>query len=99
MSAGLHRMLTRLKQAWKRDRLGVLGVGSAVVAILLIILPAEVVWSNERWQWVIPLGGGEQYLSPEYTSGVYSAWFTFERAPFSAILGLIAVLLLLLRRR
>ena len=32
-------MLKRLQQAWKRDRLGVLGVGSAVVALLLWALP------------------------------------------------------------
>ena len=28
-------MLNRLKQAWKRDRLGVLGIGAAVVALVL----------------------------------------------------------------
>lgn len=35
-------MVKRLKQAWKRDRLGVLGVGSAVVAFVL-------------WAWRVPV--------------------------------------------
>jgi hypothetical protein len=32
-------MLKRFKQAWKRDRLGVLGVGSAIVSMLLWVTP------------------------------------------------------------
>jgi hypothetical protein len=36
------QVLKQLKQAWKRDRLGVLGVGSAVAAALMIVLPAEI---------------------------------------------------------
>jgi hypothetical protein len=32
-------MLKRLKQAWKRDRLGVLGVGSAVLAFFVWAAP------------------------------------------------------------
>jgi hypothetical protein len=34
-------MFEKLKQAWKRDRLAVLGVGSAVVAFLLWAIPAQ----------------------------------------------------------
>ena len=34
-------MLKRLKQAWKRDRLGVLGIGSAIVAFALWALPVK----------------------------------------------------------
>jgi hypothetical protein len=34
-------MLKRLKQAWKRDRLGVLGVGAAVVAFALWVFPVR----------------------------------------------------------
>ena len=34
--------MKRLKQAWKRDRLGVLGVGSAVVAFALWFAPGIV---------------------------------------------------------
>jgi hypothetical protein len=34
-------MLKRFKQAWKRDRLGVLGVSSAVVAFALWAFPFD----------------------------------------------------------
>jgi hypothetical protein len=34
-------MLKRFKQAWKRDRLGVLAIGSAVVAFLMWALPVR----------------------------------------------------------
>ena len=34
-------MLKRLQQAWKRDRLGVLGVGSAVLSFLVLALPVR----------------------------------------------------------
>ena len=33
--------MKRLKQAWKRDRLGVLGVGSAVLALITFALPRQ----------------------------------------------------------
>jgi hypothetical protein len=34
-------MLKRLKQAWKRDRLGVLGIGAAIVALVFSVLPVR----------------------------------------------------------
>jgi len=39
--ANRRQMLKRFKQAWKRDLLGVLGVGAAVVAFLFWSLPYD----------------------------------------------------------
>lgn len=69
-------MLKRLKQAWKQDRLGVLGVGSAVVAFVLWALPHQV---------------SERCCRPEL--------FTLERLPAIVAFLVLAVILLLLRRR
>lgn len=42
-------MLKRLKRAWKRDRLGVLGVGSAVVAFVMLIAPPVTLLEHSGW--------------------------------------------------
>jgi hypothetical protein len=91
-------MLKRLKQAWKRDRLGVLGVGSAAVAFVLWAFPVRFldVGTNfiEKPFWE-PLPSG--LLGDAPRTSVH--WFTDDRLPSIAAFLALAFVLLLLRRR
>ena len=90
-------MLKRLQQAYKRDRLGVLGVSSAGVAVLLIGLPAEIYHSGGQIGEIESIHGG---TIPLYAQGhTYLEWFSTERLPAASVFGFISVILLLLRRR
>lgn len=91
-------MLKRLKQAWKRDRLGVLGVGSAVLAFLFWIIPVRGVWAA--------LGDEPPYWDFKWQSAGFFdhwasdwLWFSLERLPAIFAFLALAFILLLLRRR
>ena len=87
-----------LKQAWKRDRLGVLGVGSAVAAALMIVLPAEIYVMGDQIGETPSFNGSVSF--PIYGPGYsYLEWFSTERLPEAAVFGFVSVILLLLRRR
>jgi hypothetical protein len=91
-------MLKRLKQVWKRDRLGVLGVGSAVAAALMIVLPAEIYVMGDQIGETPSFNGSISF--PIYGPGYsYIEWFSTERLPEAAVFGFVSVILLLLRRR
>lgn len=90
-------MLKRLKQTWKRDRLGVLGLSAAAAAVLLIVLPAEIYQSGEQVGETISVYGG---TIPLYAPGnSYLEWFSTERLPAAAVFGFVSLTLLILRRR
>ena len=78
-------LLEKLKQAWKRDPLAVLGVGSAVLAFLLWAWPSP--WPSP-WAWV--WWHGFFYFGP---------WFPTERLPAAAAFLAASIIILLLRRR
>jgi len=87
-----------LGQIWNRDRLGVLGVGAAVVAVLMIVLPAEIYVSGSQIGETPSFNGSVSF--PIYGPGSsYSEWFSTERLPEAAVFGFVSVILLLLRRR
>jgi len=85
-------MLKRFKQAWKRDRLGVLGVGAAVVAFAFWAFPNWECSAGER----IRYAPGLQFRCIE--TRFFDA-FSDERLPFAGAFLALAVILLLLRRR
>lgn len=107
-------MLKRLNQAWKRDRLGVLGVGSALVAAAVWGFPVRYLcdiglsWSQsfgcvqwpyfEKMLWFAGFWWSENILDVRYVKYEIS-WFTTERLPAIAAFLVLAVILLLLRRR
>ena len=92
------QVLKQLKQAWKRDRLGVLGVGSAVAAALMIVLPAEIFVMGDQIGETPSFNGSISF--PIYGPGYsYIEWFSTERLPEAAVFGFVSVILLLLRRR
>ena len=92
------QVLKQLKQAWKRDRLGVLGVGSAVAAALMIVLPAEIYVTGDQIGETPSFNGSVSF--PIYGPGYsYLEWFSTERLPEAAVFGFVSVILLLLRRR
>ena len=88
-------MLSPLKRAWKRDRLGVLAVSCAIVAAALVVLPGDVRW--ERTFDVIDLFTNE--TRPYTESGYQTVWFSTERLPAAGVFAFAAVTMLLLRRR
>lgn len=91
-------MIKLLGQIWKRDRLGVLGLGSAIVAVLMIVLPAEIYVSGPQIGETPSFNGSVSF--PIYGPGYsYSEWFSTERLPTAAVFGFVSVILLLLRRR
>jgi hypothetical protein len=106
-------MLKRLKQAWKRDRLGVLGVVSAVIALAVWGFPVRYVcyiglsWTKsfgcEQWPyfeknlWFAGRWWTENILDINMKYEV--RWFTTERLPAIGAFLALAVILLLLRRR
>jgi len=98
----------RLRKLWGRDRLGVLGVCCAILAVALIVLPADVRWEREiNWTVVSPSSApsNSNYKSPERgfmifpDSGYTTKWFTVERLPAASVFAFAALTLLLLRRR
>ena len=90
--------MKRLKQAWKRDRLGVLGVGAAVGAFVLWAFPkkslCEGMSCREVDFWVI----GQPNLLGELPRDSWY-WFTDVRLPAIAAVLALSFVLLLLRRR
>ena len=101
-------MLKRLKQAWKRDRLGVLGIASAVVAFLFWAWPVlgscKPLMNNTAIDWgyidgtaLIP--GSCYALFNEEFGWATDNYFTLDRLPFAAAFLALAFVLLLLRRR
>ena len=97
--------MSRIKQAWKRDRLGVLGVGSAVLAFGLWAFPSYgrhwcLRGTDLRECAFRPYG----WDHPAYVFKAepdFFAWFTLDEArlPFIGALLALTVILLLLRRR
>ena len=91
-------MLKRLQQAWKRDRLGVLGVGAAVGAFVLWAFPmkffCEGTYCNEVDFWITRQSNFLGEL-PRYSW----YWFTDARLPAIAAFLALSFVLLLLRRR
>ena len=106
--------MKRLKQAWKRDRLGVMGVGSAVVAFVLWAFPIRAygvcVYQDFQIQLdtcvLTPMTGLDYFstwrlMQPRgiaYTD-IESYAFTMDRLPAIGAFLVLAVILLLLRRR
>jgi hypothetical protein len=91
-------MLKRLQQAWKRDRLGVLGVGSAVVAFVLWAFPVRyLVFSTVGYTTVIEKPFWESLPSSAPMTSVH--WFTDDRLPAIGAFLALSFILLLLRRR
>ena len=86
-------MLNQLKQAWKRDRLGVLGVGSAISALLLWALPinCDPYFGDCRLDIHPPWVYGWFLVSDEYN--------LYSEVQWIAVLFALAIVLLLLRRR
>ena len=46
-------MMSQLKRAWKRDRLGVLAVCCAIIAVALVVFPDDV--RSQRTSFVVEL--------------------------------------------
>ena len=98
------RVLKRLKQVWKADRLGVLGVGSAIVALMFWASPVQVHCSGVDGSGLMnefrdgPCVGlvWMDYNTPLIPG---NALFTGERLPIAAAFLALAFVLLLLRRR
>ena len=103
-------MLKRWKQAWKRDRLGVLGVGSAVVALVLWAFPIR--WMStyhltlkygtfvEKPFWEeLPHLPNKSDIVPYSVPVTSVEWFSGERLPAIGAFLVLAGILLLLRRR
>jgi hypothetical protein len=94
-------MLKRLKQAWKRDRLGVLGVCCTIVAVALVVFPADVRWETTRN--VIVISASDPNLigdtQQRTESGYSSRWFSTERLPAAGVFAFAGLTMLLLRRR
>jgi hypothetical protein len=88
-------MMSQLKQAWKRDRLGVLAVCCAIVAVALVVFPDDVRW--QRTFEGIDLFTNETKQLTE--SGYQSVWFSTERLPAAGVFAFAALTMLLLRRR
>jgi hypothetical protein len=91
-------MLKRLKQAWKRDRFGVLGVGSAIVAFVLWAFPVRYL--------VISTAGNTTVIEQPFWQSLPSSapmtsvrWFTDDRLPAIGAFLALSFILLLLRRR
>ncbi len=87
--------MKRLKQAWKRDQLGVLGVGSAVAAFVFWGFPVGYYCTFSSASGCIK--DGLLYISNGEGGG--NAYFTPERLPVIGAFLALAVILLLLRRR
>jgi hypothetical protein len=90
--------MLKLRKLWERDRLGVLGVGSAVMAFVLWALPLKKGgWIDfvELDFWETLEGSNLSGESPRYM--LY--WFTDARLPAIAAFLALALILLLLRRR
>jgi hypothetical protein len=111
-------VLERLKQAWKRDRLGVLGVSSAVVAFglwawpSLFYLGSGFCYTYETTPTMLgftkcsQLGIGEVNNPTLWLNGYFDdyvlhldRWFQADRMPAASAFVVLAVILLLLRRR
>jgi hypothetical protein len=88
--------LERIKQAWKGDRLGLLGVGSAITAFLLWALPVGYSMCNINFLNNC-ISGGLLYISNDRDGG--QAFLTPERIEAVGAFLALAVILLLLRRR
>jgi hypothetical protein len=88
-------MMSQLKRAWKRDRLGGLAVCCAIIAAALVVLPDDVRW--ERTFDVIDYFTNETRQMTE--SGYRSVWFGAGRLPAAGVFAFAAVTMLLLRRR
>lgn len=86
----------RLHKLWERDRLGVLGVCCAILAVALIVLPADVRWERER-TWIPVFDSTVSMLTHE--SGYKTRWITTERLPAAGLFAFAALTILLLRRR
>jgi hypothetical protein len=85
----------RMKRSWRRDRLGVMGVGSALLAFALWAFPVEYYCTS-----LSPTGcvaGALVYIRDGQGSG--DAFFTPERLPAIAAFVVLGAFLLLLRRR
>jgi hypothetical protein len=97
--------LKRLKQAWERDRLGVLGVGSALLAFAFWAFPVRgflnynLVQTQVLPSFIQSHGYFEDISGLEMFEDVRLFWFTFERQEAAAAFLALAVILLLLRRR
>jgi hypothetical protein len=89
-------MLKRLKQAWKRDRLGVLGVGSAVAAFTAWAFPK---WECARFDYIIYAPPWADLSDRPCRAHRFFDAFSDERLPIAGAFLALAVILLLLRRR
>ena len=107
-------MLNRLKQACKRDRLGVLGVASAVGAFVLWAWPSEAYFGvgycfDGASEWVCVFESHPEIRNPTFLIGPNGwsdkivvnlvGWFSADRIPIIGALLALTVVLLLLRRR
>jgi hypothetical protein len=98
-------MVEKLKQVWKRDRLGVLGVGSAVAALLFWAFPVRGIFNPNLVQtqvlpsYISTYGYFDDISGLEMFYRVSLHWFTFERQEAVAAFLVLSFILLLLRRR
>ena len=98
-------MLKRLKQVWKRDQLGVLGVGSAILAFVLWAFPVRgfvnynLVQTQVLPSFIQSHGYFEDISGLEMFEDVRLFWFTSERQEAAGAFLALTVILLLLRRR
>jgi hypothetical protein len=93
--------MKRLKQAWKRDQLGVLGVGAAVGAFVLWAFPKKCIYGIfpcvefDFWEDLPTYSSFYSEESPNFSW----YWFTDVRLPAIAAVLALSFVLLLLRRR
>ncbi len=89
--------MKRFKQAWKRDPLGVLGVGSAVLAFALWAFPK---WECDSVEYIYNAGQpGWHPGQVRCTAQRFFDAFSDERLPIAGAFLALAVIMLLLRRR
>jgi hypothetical protein len=95
----------RTEWTWEHDRNGVLAIVFGIAAALMLALPAGVRWDSQGQECVQDYFHVFHPDQPEYTcrttynSGSTQKWFSTERAPAAAILGAVAIGLLLTRKR
>ena len=85
-------LVENLRQAWKRDRLGVFGVGAAVAAVAIIALPFSLVSGQQNYY-----GHAGIHLSPWLSSVSPIDGKPYAEVYLAALLGISSLVSLLYR--